>query len=508
MEPTSNKATKQTPEKQAAAPQQEPQAQQQQPEFMPYQSAEEYLDDVLALFLSISCDVKEGLKKIEKRCQNSTAKIPFEEELKKFPMSRLERFCIYKVCYETLFQLLPPSPKSLFKALFKISSASEAAQIALNRKNIIYESKILAIISSGVHIKNDMLDKLLNIHFFSRNGSSETEMKKDDPKNKLFDSPIAICEALDPYVISQKAGKEGLATAIYEHFLRCRLAARNHVVLDKVNVLMWGPTGTGKTYLCRTLANLLNMPFYIADASQFTDTGYVGPSVDSVLIGLAGKIKDMGSKFPPSIIYIDEIDKICFKNRESGGNDVSGKSVQEELLKLLESDRYTTSASFRNPTRTYDISNVLFIAGGAFEGLDKIVTRHSGSSLGFIRKEKTEDTHLSATTEDLVEYGFMPELLGRFTKWVQLENLSERDLMDILSKSKDSPISQYKAVFKEAGIKLTVPEVALRHIAQQAIKKGTGARGLKNVLSNLLGQALYECKKNGKKTFSLKVPKA
>jgi ATP-dependent Clp protease ATP-binding subunit ClpX len=508
-------------------------AEQPKPEesLKPYQNAEEYLEDVLCLFSSTHPNFDATMKqlspsekdqffcnqlaKIEKRCQNSTAKIPFEEELKKFRITRAERYCIYAAAIGTI-RRDPFSPIALIRLLTlrRLCPLHQAAQIVYNPRNVIYESGLVRITGLSrpvLEMRSIFVNKLLSLEIKQPEAQKEQPVEtKPEPKEKLTDSPLSICNAVDPYVISQQAAKEGLATAVYEHFLRCRLAEKNNDKLDKVNVLIWGPTGTGKTYLCRTLAKLLKMPFYMADASQLTDTGYVGLSVDSVLEGLAGRVKNMketDTKFPPSIIYFDEVDKIASIGR-SDGPDVSGKKVQEELLKLLEADTYTIQPNHiaRKPSKTYDISNVLFIASGAFEGLDEIVAKRSGGGMGFISKAKTANTRTAATTDDLVEYGLMPELLGRFTKWLQLEALTEQNLIDILCKSEDSPITQYKKVFKEAGIELIVPDKTLHHIAQQALKKGTGARGLKNVMSNLLGQALFTCKKEGKKSFTVQPP--
>ena len=469
-----------------------------------YAGVQEYLTDVINLIRKDIADKKTGTERIAEKCQNSAVPIPFEEELKKANLTVAERFCVYKAAVDALFG------KWLNKSEFfnelqdhGFCSAAEAAQLIFNKKSSLYSSKLVVSSSSDrIRCKDELLDKLLTMPEAPKKQAEKTTPGAEN-KEKILESPVSISQALEPYVVSQQSAKEGLATAVYEHFLRCRLAEKKRMAVDKVNVLLWGPTGTGKTYLCRTLANLLSMPFYIADASQMTDTGYVGLSADSVLTGLAAKITSMNNKFPPSIVYLDEVDKICYKPRV-GGSDISGKAVQEELLKLLEADRYATSGGRFGESRQYDISNVLFIAGGAFEGLDKIVKRRvGGSSLGFVQHEKANDKRTSPRTEDFVKYGFMPEFLGRFTKWIQLDALNEEHLITILDKSKDSPVSQYKAVFEEAGIKLVVPQSTLQHIARRALKNGTGARGLKNVLSAMLGKALFKCKKEQLKEYTL-----
>ena len=494
-------AAQEPPAPAEAQKEQQQEAKKPQPET--YADVQEYLTDVIGLIRKDFADKKAETERIAEKCRNSAVPIPFEEELKKANLNTAERFCVYKTAVDALFgRWLNKS--ELFTELqdHEFCSTAEAAQLVFNRKSILYSSKLLFASSSDrLRCKDELSDKLLTVPEFPKKQAEKATTGAEN-KGKILESPVSISQALEPYVVSQQSAKEGLATAVYEHFLRCRLADKKRMAVDKVNVLLWGPTGTGKTYLCRTLANLLGMPFYIADASQMTDTGYVGLSADSVLTGLAAKITSMSNKFPPSIVYLDEVDKIC--SRPRAGNDVSGKAVQEELLKLLEADRYTTSGGRFGESRQYDISNVLFIAGGAFEGLDKIVKRRmGGSSLGFIQHEKANDKRASVRTEDFVKYGFMPEFLGRFTKWIQLDALSERHLVDILDKSKDSPVSQYKAIFEEAGVKLVVPQATLQHIARKALKNGTGARGLKNVLSAMLGKALFKCKKEQLKEYTL-----
>lgn len=482
--------------------------------LQPYQHASEYLQDVIDMFQTPRIVVDEQLQHIEQRLKGTKAHIPFEDELNKYNLNKLERFCVFKIAYEHLFSSFGPSVKDVFRALHnaKLCNTDKVAQTVLKKESPIYTSKIIAVIRGICTIKNDMLDKLLGVEYFSKSGDlapadkgiPQAEKSNSKPIDDIL-SPVDICNKLDDYIVGQEQAKEDISSAVYEHLLRCRLSAKDKIYLGKTNLLMIGPTGTGKTYLCSNLAKILNMPFYIADASQMTDTGYVGLSADSILTGLQSKIKDMnGTTFPPSIIYLDEIDKIAFKRQD---NDVSGKSVQEEFLKLLESDTYTCGGERNRSAKQYDISNIMFIAGGAFSGLEKITAeRTQEKKIGF-SCENAQKSKAEITTADLEKYGFMPEFLGRFTKRTFLQDLNEQDLANILTNTKNNPLEQYRKIFKEAGILLKVPAKTITAIAKTALKNQSGARGLKTELSNILGSALFHCKKEGKKQYILKVSK-
>ena len=280
--------------------------------------------------------------------------------------------------------------------------------------------------------------------------------------------------------------------------------------LDKTNTLIIGPTGTGKTFICNTLSKILNIPIFIADAGQFTESGYVGLSPNSVLAGLAKKCKLRCNKFPISIIYIDEIDKIAMREKH-GEQSVGTSPVQEELLKIIESFNYISDGGKFAPSMEYDLSNVMFILGGAFSGLEEIIrnriNKDTEIKIGFNAKEKIQSNNSNilrqATSEDLIEYGFIPEFVGRLQNKIILNSLTKENLINILSTSQNNVISQYKQIFSEAGVKLNILDETIEYIAGEAIKNNTGARGLKSTISNILNKILFEAVSNEEKNFIL-----
>jgi ATP-dependent Clp protease ATP-binding subunit ClpX len=256
----------------------------------------------------------------------------------------------------------------------------------------------------------------------------------------------------------------------------------------------------------------LDIPIYIADASQLTETGYVGLSPDSIFAGLLKKCKQnmQESKFPVSIVYIDEIDKIAI-NKNDNKDGVGTKTVQEEFLKIFESTNYFCNGGRFGLDREYDISNVMFIVGGAFSGLEQIIENRLNSNkcknIGFFNEEFSVQDNLNilqqATADDIINYGFMPEFVGRLPNKVILNSLTKQDLIKILTESQNNVISQYKQVFMEAGIKLEILEETIEYVAEQAIKNRTGARGLKSVLSSILNKILFETASKGQTDFTL-----
>lgn len=306
--------------------------------------------------------------------------------------------------------------------------------------------------------------------------------------------PIAIKEHLDQYVIGQTRAKQVLSVAVVNHYKRINNVDKN-TEIEKTNILMLGPTGSGKTLLARTVARYLDVPFVIADATSLTEAGYVGDDVESLISRLFAASDYNIEKTQRGIVFIDEIDKISRRSESASiTRDVSGEGVQQALLKLVEGTkcRITPQGGRKHPsgeTIEIDTTNILFIAGGAYVGLDNIVkSRVKGTSIGFAA-EVAKDTKPSldqVTPEDLIKFGMIPEFVGRFPSWVALEELSKTDLIRILQDVKHNYISQYHWLFERDQVELTFSIDSLELIAERTIKNKTGARGLHSELERVL----------------------
>lgn len=317
-------------------------------------------------------------------------------------------------------------------------------------------------------------------------------------------TPREIKHELDKYIIGQDDAKIAMSIAVYNHYKRMDIDS--DVKINKSNILLMGPTGSGKTLLAQTIAKMLDVPFAIADCTSLTEAGYVGDDVENVVLKLIQAADGDVNKAEHGIIFLDEVDKIAKSNvGASLTKDPSGEGVQQALLKLIEGTtaNVAQSGGRKNPNERcipVNTENILFICGGAFPGMEEIVNKRTAiknTAIGFgsnVEKEKEKEIGEAlklVTTEDLVQYGFIPEFIGRVPVVVSLDELDEEAMMKILTEPKDCIVNQYKEIFKYDGVELEFTPEALKEIAKETIKKKTGARGLRGILERILKEAMF-----------------
>ncbi len=451
-------------------------------------------------------EINSEIKDLQNRILKNTAeslkrkiKLPLEIIRKKHKLDETEALILLMVAKGKITNHSYDSAKDIIKVL-SCSDYNKTIEYLkyfhpdtkLSKKEIVFDDH--SSHRGGLSISRKIANFLFGI-----------KDKKQQIKNKCILKGMAPKEAyekLSEYIIGQDDAKKKLSVAISHHMLRLKLKKNNKNAIGKSNILMIGPSGTGKTHFCRTIARMLDVPVAIVDASSYSETGYVGKDVEEMLSQLIDAAGGDIAKAEQGIIYIDEIDKIAAQNPGGGhlsGRDVSGECVQQELLRLLEGSTVTNSNKYMR-SFSLNTENILFIAGGAFVGLTDIISKRikvQKSQVGFLAEQgKTglneNDLFKFVQTEDLVKYGMIPELLGRLPIVIILNELSCNELADILVKPKESLLEEYKALFSGSAGALKISQEVVQLIANEAFKRKVGARGLRAVMEDILSPVLFE----------------